>query len=667
MTGRGTWAIPAVVAVMCLGGAPTAPAQAQGATPLERYLEALAERRLLAAETGSVERLRDQVRRAEELHFDERYDEATLLLYEVVESPRFADFDALEEYRSAELTLATALARMGALRTAQGYLLRVLAHGADGNNYFGPAFRRYVDVALEGGDLERALERLEALDLGALPEDALNERRYLQGRARYDAGDADAAEEHLASITRKSRFYANAQYLRGVIHAARGQLDQAEERFCAIATTADTDRYTFYVDERYFAVKDLAWLALGRVAHEGGRGDDAFYYYFQVPQDSDRVAEALFESAYAMYEADDHDTAVDLLDQLEAHFPKSPFVDEATLLRGYVHLARCEFDEADALFQRFQSRFGPLAAEIDRVLGSQARQARFYETLLADQGRAGAGTSESRAGGHRQRQLLMALLRVDPTFHGLHARLRTLDAESARAGRLEQEVRALASRLRGDERPRAAAEPDGARPEADDVRRGIEGARAVLARMTEQLDLMRRGGATGSQLEPLEQGLQAAGQRLAELERRLHRELASVGGGHGGGDRPGTPDVEALLQRDLHRAQRFPARVAAVRADLVRAANVAALRSLRDLRDRLAASLRRARIGRIDAVMGSKRRIELQIESLAAGRFPAELMDPLRVQGLLRDDEEYWPFEGEYWADEFDETVPFPGDRRGSR
>ncbi|HEY8428043.1 MAG TPA: hypothetical protein VIL20_06700, partial [Sandaracinaceae bacterium] len=95
--------------------------------------------------------------------------------------------------------------------------------------------------------------------------------------------------------------------------------------------------------------------------------------------------------------------------------------------------------------------------------------------------------------------------------------------------------------------------------------------------------------------------------------------------------------------------------VASVRGRMVGAANDAALRALRGLRRDLGGHLRRARIGRIDAVMGSKRRIEIQIESLAAGRFPPELQDPLAIQGLLRDDEEYWPFEGEYWADEFEE------------
>jgi hypothetical protein len=73
------------------------------------------------------------------------------------------------------------------------------------------------------------------------------------------------------------------------------------------------------------------------------------------------------------------------------------------------------------------------------------------------------------------------------------------------------------------------------------------------------------------------------------------------------------------------------------------------------LRERLADELRRSRIGRVDAVMGAKRKIELEVESLSAGRFPAELRDTLRTQTLLRDDEEYWPFEGDDWPDEFEE------------
>ena len=112
-------------------------------------------------------------------------------------------------------------------------------------------------------------------------------------------------------------------------------------------------------------------------------------------------------------------------------------------------------------------------------------------------------------------------------------------------------------------------------------------------------------------------------------------------------------DIPQLLARDASEAGRFERRVLEVRPELLRSANQRAHAELGALHERLGGFLRRARIGRIDAVMGSKRRVEAQVESLAAGRFPAELRDPLLIQGFLADDEEYWPFEGEDWPDEY--------------
>lgn len=638
---------------------PARESQGSGVT-LQQYLDALAQRRLLAAETGSVERLRELVRRGEQLYFDGLHDEAALLLFEVAESPRFADFVDLEEFRGAEYMLAGALEELGAMRTAERYLVRILSRGPE-DPYFGPAYRRYVDVALAGGNPERAIAQLEELGDRSLPEDAANELRYLRGRAAYDESRMDEAESHFGAITRRSRFYANAQYLRGVIATRAGDLGEAEARFCSIVEPGEGDRFSFYVDDRYFAVRDLAWLALGRVAHEGNRADDAFYYYFQVPADSERVAEALFESAYAMYEGGDHDTAIDLLDQLEARFPTSPFADEAALLRGYVHLGRCEFDAADRQFRRFIARFEPIRRDVDRILRSPELRGRLYEDLLAEEQRQATrgarGEEEASAARSNTRAMLLAMLRVDPTFYELHADVRTLDAEAARAGRIATDLGALAARVSGGDRPRAASEAE--EPYADEaaeLRRDAASARAMLAAMTEQLDAMRRARADRAQVTALEREIQALSARIDAVERGIREadeaavaEPVSPASGDG---------IDALFERDVAGARRLPRRVALVRARIVDAANAAAVRAVRDLNRRLSAELRRARIGRIDAVMGSKRRIEIQIQSLAAGRFPAELQDPLRMQGLLREDEEYWPFEGEYWADEFDETVP---------
>ncbi len=630
---------------------------------LTRYLDALSQQRLIARETGSADRMEALARRGEALYFEQRFDEAALLLYEVVESPRFEDFRGLDAFAGAELLLAGCLAELGSLRSAARYLARILERGQE-DPYFGPAYRRFVDVALESGSIPSHIEMLVATAGEDLPEDAENELRYLRGRAARDGGDPAEAESAFAAITQRSRFYANAQYLRGVMSAQRGDLDEAEARFCSIASTDDQRRTTFYVDERYYRIKDLAWLGLGRVAHEGRRASDAFYYYFQVPSDSERVAEALFEAAYSMYEGEDHDTAIDLLDQLEARFPASPFVDEALLLRGYVHLGRCEFEEARQLFEGYRTRFRPVLEEIDTVLASEVRQGRLYEELLRlDQERTSSeelSPEEVTEAARRQLEttpgMLLALLRVRPRFYEVHTQIRTLDAEAARAGRLAADLRGLAGRVRS-ERPQAAAAEEAFESEVAELRRMMRGARQTLEGLAHQLDSLRRADGEAAEIASLEESMARHGETLRALVRRLREAERAYGEGAAPASATTATDIQGLLAADARTARQLPGRVAAMRQRLVHVAGEAAVHSLRDLRERLASSLRRARIGQIDALTGSKRRIEVQIESLAAGRFPAELVDPLRVQGLLRDDEEYWPFEGELWEDEFEETV----------
>ncbi|MCA9603030.1 MAG: tetratricopeptide repeat protein, partial [Myxococcales bacterium] len=509
------------------GDAPDGPTVA-GDAVLRGYLDALAKKRLLAAETGSLPALKKLVQAGERLYLDGRHDAAALVLFEVAESPRFRDFADETEFRGAEYMLARSLTKLGALETAMRYLERVLRRG-EKDPYFGPAYRAFVDVALERGRLDDAAERLAALGPTPLPEDAANELHYLRGRAHFDAGRGESAAKEFAAITKTNRFYANGQYLRGVMAARDGDLKRAEGHFCAIAAEGKNNTYSFYVDQRYFEVKDLAQLALGRVAHEGGRSEDAFYYYFQVPQDSERVAEAMFESAYAMYEGGDYETAVDLLDQLEARFPESAFVDEAKLLRGYIHLGRCEFEKADKLFVGFHRRFQPVLDEVDRILESPARQEGLFETLLVEAQYDAERRAKGEKGDASAPSTLLAMLRVDPEFYALHADVRTLDAEAARAGRLAVELGALAARVDGKDAPKPAAKDEQvAWDEAAELRGDLESARAVVRSLGEQLDAMRRSKASPGEIRELDVALVELGGRLAKLERAVGRKAGEA-------------------------------------------------------------------------------------------------------------------------------------------
>ncbi|HKU38483.1 MAG TPA: outer membrane protein assembly factor BamD, partial [Polyangiales bacterium] len=608
-------------------------------TRLDRYFGALKEQRLVAGQTAKVEELRAILARAEDLATAGQNEDAALLLFELLQHPRFADYGELSEIEAARYQLGSALHELGAEASARRVLIELLRKGQN-SGYFAPAFRKYVDVALVSPDQPALIDELAALG-PALPEDASNELRYLRGQQLHGAGDFAGAQGELKQVTQHSRFYANAQYLLGAMAVRDKRLAEAEQHMCRITGTGDNQRYSFYVDARYFQVKDLARLGLGRIAHEQRRGDDAFYYYFQVPNDSPRLAEAMFEAAYSRYEAKDFDSAIDLLDQLEARFPRSASADEAALLRGYVALSRCDYEHAQQHFERFIQRFDPVLAEVQRILANPVRREALYAELIQP----GKPESDLRA-------TLLALLRVDPSFHELHEQVRKLDAEAARAGRLGDAFDMIGARLAGSDRPREAAADSGEqRTVLATIQLELKDARLALRALTEQLDTMRKLGAKGSELGPLESELASLGKRVSELDAKVdHARLSLVPDAAASSD---AQDAQALLKEDARNARAFERRVGELRPKLIRAANDRALLELQALEERLGSFVRRARIGRIDAVMGSKRRIERQIESLAAGRFPAELQNPLLVQGFLNDDEEYWPFEGDDWPDEY--------------
>jgi hypothetical protein len=313
-------------------------------------------------------------------------------------------------------------------------------------------------------------------------------------------------------------------------------------------------------------------------------------------------------------------------------------------LRGYVSLSHCDFDHANQHFEKFIRSFEPVSQEIERILRNPARREALYEELNAE-----SGANKSSSAVHRT---LLALLRIDPVFSDLHDRLRKLDQEAARTGQLRGAFELIGARYAGSDRPRAlAADTLSAQQELAALREELAETRRALRVLDEQLDAMRALGAKAADLAPHEASSAALAGRLRKLEAALDdarlgllpdAEPAAIGG-----------DVPQLLVRDESLATTLEKRVIGLRPKLVSAANDRAFAELTSLRDRLAGFLRRARIGRIDAVMGSKRRVEIQIESLAAGRFPAELRNPLLIQGFLASDEEYWPFEGEDWPDEY--------------
>jgi TolA-binding protein len=573
------------------------------ADPMARYLADLEKAGVLVedAEPATLERIRDALVAAEDDLVTGNPQIATTRLFRIVEAPRFAKFSYAREYENAEFTLGRALVRAGAYASAERYLLRVLAHGPK-SPFFAPAYRTMVDIALETREQAALLAMVEGVEAQLkgteLPRDSRAEHAYLSGKVAYEAGDLATAESRFSNVDRQSRFFAAALYFRGLTHARKGHFAAARRSLCEIVEQADKDRFSFFIDGRYFAIKDLAYLALGRISHEQGKYDDSYYFYFRVPEDSERLPDALFEASWSMFQKGEYEAAGAFLDQFDRAFPKSPLAPDVLLLHAMIDLKSCAFDRVRSELDELVTTYKPIAAEVATLIKDPGRRRALYKRLLSKQQIGIAGDP------------VVELLKIDGKFYRYFADIVALDRE---AGLLPAQV-AVWDELTAKQ----AGKTKGS--EASEAVQLVKDVEALLPMAAGDPDMEDRVG------------------DLLTAARRAARPVSTHG-----------PYAKEALA-----TQALAAEARELRARLVLATSAIAEQALIDLDRRLREMLRQARLTQIDAVIGKKKKLEIEISNLHEGRYPPDMFAQLQLEGLMGDDEEYWPFEGEYWSDEYE-------------
>jgi len=600
---------------------------------------------LLARHLGQTEIRREdigsRVAEAENLVASGRVDEAVARLVEIVENANFDLFVRTEEGRAALFRLGDALATAGIAEPARVYLRR-LVDAKDAWSGFGSAqlwarraVRRLVDIALDTARFDEGARDMQNVPSGA-SEEVRGEIAYMNGHAEEAAGHPDAALAAYATVTQRSRFWAQATYLSALIQVEKGNLKRGEELLCKVADPKRSAATTpVFADEKFFAVRDLARLGLGRVAHEQGRNDDARYYYYLVPQDSDRLAEALYEAATTRYEKKDYDGARDLLDELAALRLHHRYEDEAWVLGAWVDLARCRFVDADKELTEFLARYEPVRDAARRIAESDLATQRLLAAVHSGVDAGGAEVGVGTADGVRT---IAALVRVEPEYDRILRRRAVLEREASGLASAMAAVREMQRALatNGGVRPAAEFAPESAQKvgEARDALHGVEQQLADLdaTRMpAAEIGLMRR--------------------QLADIQRQLPNDV-EVGPVSAGGGAPGA-DLPDLLGADAAKIVQLQRRVALMRSALDGTERMLAKDALHRLDLRLSRLLRRARLGRIESVLGRKRALEVEVEAIRLGYLPQDAVDSLDAARYLEDNEEYWPFEGDDWPDEY--------------
>ena len=443
--------------------------------------------------------------------------------------------------------------------------------------------------------------------------------------------------EAYARVTPRSRFWAQATYLSGSIEVDRRQFKRGENQFCKVADKKLTPKKApLFGGSDFFRVRDLARLGLGRVAHEQYRFDDARYYYYLVPRDSEHLPEALYESSTTCYEAKDYDGARELMDELRSLEVNHPYEDEAWLLDAYIDPAQCKFPSADAKLNEFLRRYDPVRDAARRWVKDDAAMKRLVEAVHTGADPAGAGLG----GDAGTARTLGALIRSMPgTGAPRAAWLSSIISSAVCAARW--------GARRGPAPARHAERHEAAGGHADRPNRAGKG-RTIEAQIAEVRRLLREAERSGK--------VKAADLRPPEAARDARsacacgaREQRGIGCHRGGKRRgPSGRDAHRSRARDAALQRRAKLREVVLGQQLALAKD-----ALVRLDRRLSRLLRRARLGRIETVLGKKRALEIEVEALSQGLLPQSIVDSLDAERYLGDDEEYWPFEGEDWEDEY--------------
>ncbi len=623
----------------------TAPPEEAHDNPMATYQRALAARKLGSMLQLSLDDVQARAAEGEDLIRTGRIDEAVSRMLDMVESPQFTAFENDEPGRAMIFLVGDAYARAGAYRPARMYFRKLLAQNGAWDEvatYARRAVRRLVEVGIETERYDDAVSDLKSVPPSA-PEETRGDISYLNGRAAEAKKDPDAALAAYAAVTQRSRFWAQATYLQGLILTEKKQYKEGENMFCKVADPKRAqDSTPVYADQRFFAVRDLARLALGRVAHEQFRFDDSRYYYYLVPRDSDRLAEALYEAATSRYEKKDYVGARELLDELKGLQIHHPYEDEAWILDAYIDLAQCKFKPADDKLLKFVALYEPVRDAARRVQGDE----RSMNALL-EAARSGGDAGSTAEGGAslspEAMRAIAALVRIDPDYGTIVRQRAVLDHEASGLRMTQGSLGDIRSQLATTGGVRPAQED---KPSDDDRARDARDATEGVRRMISDLE---GNGVSASQVAPLKEELNQIQTRVNAARAQASAQTAQ----NGPAQSSGSKDLPDLIRADEQTATTFGQPIEQARAELAHTENVLAKDALRRVDLRLSRLLRRARLGRIESILGRKRALEIEIEAINNGFLPQDAVDALDAARFLKDSEEYWPFEGDDWPDEF--------------
>ncbi len=280
-----------------------------------------------------------------------------------------------EEAYLAKFGIANALVKAGLYQAAAKELVEVVLAGPE-RPFFQTAFQQLRELRRKVNYSPPDLEEMTRFFVDNFSRGFQDEFNYVLGEFYFDYNNWSQALKYLDAVSPQAPDYARAQYLKGLVEI-RNQLAKSAVQSFQKAIIATEENAT---DPE---VKDLAFLALARIAYEVGDADAAIYYYRKVPKGTAKQATALYESAWVYFVKGDYSRALGTFQTLHSPYFKHQFYPELWILEATVYMNLCHFESAEEALAQYAKEVTPLGVPLKDFLLKTVRPEDYYDALVS--------------------------------------------------------------------------------------------------------------------------------------------------------------------------------------------------------------------------------------------------------------------------------------------
>ncbi|XXF81638.1 adventurous gliding motility protein GltC [Myxococcaceae bacterium GXIMD 01537] len=366
---------------------------------------------------------------------DDRYEQAAMASFELLEDPKLESL-----HTEARYVLAKALYRMGLYHSALGEFSKILALGEQ-TKFFKTSLEWLFFISRKTKNETVILDEIARYANHEFPEKFRSEFRYLlaryhfvRGRALDQVGqpaDADKSFEEVKRLSllipRTDPFYARAKYLEGLSYfrfgnrnrdaagrRADGNVLQAIESMKEVVrlTRATTGRNAEQakLDQ---SLRELAFMQLARTHYGMQQNRFAIFYFNKVERGTTQWLESMFEASWANYRVGQYEQALGNLITLSSPFFREEYFPEALILKAVIYYENCRYRESNIILQDFERTYLPVHDQLELLVKKNMEAGEYYGVLSEVQKKNKDGLEKSETDVILERILRLALTDQD--------------------------------------------------------------------------------------------------------------------------------------------------------------------------------------------------------------------------------------------------------------